>query len=133
MGKKELVKIDIYKGEEPGSKIYVLSMNIKDFSIYERAKAITRFVDKETKVLEMAIENDLREFIKSKGIKVYDGSISALNRAFYDLENQGITFDIIDRYKALESEHVIGESENQMTIIEEDGVLSCAMEVIIDG
>ena len=34
MAKKELVKIETQKGEEPNSTIYVMSMPIKDLGIY---------------------------------------------------------------------------------------------------
>ena len=131
MPKKKL-DIKIIKGDEPRSKIYILSQSIKGFSTYERAKAIHNFVEKETKVLEIAIENDLREFLKKHDISIKDGSNEALNRALIELECKGFHIGIRDRYYQIGDERIIGESPNQMTVIEEEGILSAAMEVVID-
>ena len=131
MPKKKL-DIKIIKGEEPHSKIYILSQSIKGFSTYERAKAIHNFVEKETKVLEIAIENDLREFLKKHDISINDGSNEALDRALIELECKGFHIGIKDRYYQIGDERIIGESPNQMTVIEEEGILSAAMEVVIN-
>lgn len=130
---KEKVKIEVLKGETPNSKIYVMSLNISGLNVYEKAKATKRFVESDTKVLEMVLESDLRDILRKNGIIPQDGSESALNRAFYDLEQKGIKIEIVDRYYELNGEKIIKESENHMTIIEEDGILSCAMEIIVYG
>jgi len=124
--------IKVINGDEPHSKIYILSQPIKGFSTYERAKAIHNFVEKETKVLEIAIENDLREFLKKHDISIEDGSNEALSRACAELECKGFHIGIRDRYYQIGDERIIGESPNQMTVIEEEGILSAAMEVVID-
>ena len=131
MAKQESVKIDIQKGEEANSKIYIMSMNIKGLGVYEKAKATKRFVDRETKVLEMVLENDLRDILRSNGIIPLDGSESALNDALVQLKCQGKEISIVDRYYDLYGEKIIKESENHMTVIEEDGILSCAMEISV--
>lgn len=133
MAKKELVKINTYKGEEPNSKIYVLSMSIQGLGIYEKAKATKRFVEKETQVLEQVLESDLRQVLRENGVIPQDGSYQALERAIWELEQKGKSIEINDRYKELGDERIIGESPNKMTVIEEDNELSCAMEVIIYG
>lgn len=123
--------IKIINGEEPHSKIYILSQSIKGFSTYERAKAIHNFVERETKVLEIAIENDLREFLKKHDISIKDGSNEALNRALIELECKGFHIGIRDRYYEIGDERIIGESPNQMTVILEEDILSAAMEIIV--
>ena len=128
MAKKELVEIKIHQGETPNSKIYVISQSIKGLSIYERAKAINHFIEKETKVLETCIENELRAILISYGIIASDGSESALNEAFYKLRALGKDIVIYDRYNELNNERIIGE-KNNMTVINEDDILSAAMEV----
>lgn len=133
MAKRESVKIEVLKGETPNSKIYVMSLNISGLNVYEKAKATKRFVESDTKVLEMVLESDLREILRKNGIIPQDGSESALNRAFYDLEQKGIKIEIVDRYYELNGEKIIKESENHMTIIEENNILSCAMEIIVYG
>jgi len=130
MAKKELVTIDTFDSEN--GKVFVLSQSIKGLSTYERAKVIERFINKETKVLEMAIETHLRQVLRDNGIVAQDGSNEALERAFLKLENLGKHIAIIDRYYELENERIIGESPNKMTIVNEDDILSCAMEVILE-
>ena len=131
MAKQELVKIKVYDGEEPNSKIYVLSMSIKGLDIYEKAKATKRFINKETQVLEQVIETDLRQVLRSHGVIPQDGSNQALEKALTQLELKGVAISIIDRYYKLNDERIVGESPNKMTCIEEDEILSCAMEIII--
>ena len=134
MAKQELVKIETLKGEEPNSTIYVMSMPIKDLGIYEKAKAIKRFKDRETQVLEQVLDSDLRQILRNYGVVPEDGSDQALDKAFAQLETKGVRIEIRDRYFEFQGERIIGESPNKMTIIEEeDGTLSCAMEIIIYG
>ena len=133
MAKKELVKIETQNGEEPNSTIYVMSMSIKGLGIYEKAKAIKRFKDRETQVLEQVLDSDLRQILRNYGIIPEDGSDQALEKAFNQLETKGVHIEIRDRYFEFQGERIIGESPNKMTIIvEEDGtLLSCAMEIIV--
>ena len=131
MAKKELVEIKTY--ETTTGKIFVLSQSIKGLSEYERAKITERFINKETKVLEMAMETYLRQFLRNNGVSIKDGSQDALNRAFLELENKGIEIDIVDRYYEINGERIIGQSPNEMTIINEDDILSAAMEIVIYG
>ena len=133
MGKKELVKIDIYNGEEPNSKVFVLTMDISGLGIYEKAKATTKFMNKETMVLEQVIDGYLRQVLRENDVSIEDGSNQALQKAIWDLQRKGKEIALIDRYCELNNERIIGESPNEMTVIEEDNELSCAMEVIING
>lgn len=130
MAKKELA-IKTYDSEQ--GKIFVLEQNIKGFSEYQRAKAIESFISRETKVLEMAIETYLRKVLRENGISIKDGSQLSLERAFLELENKGVSVELNDRYLEINSERIIGESPNEMTVILEDDILSAAMEVIING
>ena len=132
MAKKELVKIETFEGENH-SQIFVMSMNVKGLSIYEKAKATERFINKETQVLEQVLESVLRNYLRENGINVQDGSKQALEHAFWELERRGKSIEIVDRYLDIPNETIIGESPNEMTIVEEDGILSAAIEVIIYG
>ena len=134
MAKQELVKIVTHRGEEPNSTIYVMSMSIKGMGIYDKAKAIKRFKDKETQVLEQVLDTDLRQILKSYDVVPDDGSEQSLKKALDQLELKGVHIEIRDRYFEFQGERIIGESPNLMTIIEEDEILSCAMEIIVyDG
>ena len=131
MAKREL-EIKTYDSES--GKIFVLSQSIKSFNEYQKAKATESFINRETKVLEMAIETYLRQVLRDNGVLPMDGSKSALERAFITLENNGKTINIYDRYCETYNERIIGQSPNQMTIIEEDDILSCAMEIeVVDS
>lgn len=132
MARKELVDIKIIDGDTKNSKIYIMSMPISGLNTYEKAKAIRRFINNETKVLEMVLETDLREILRGYGIIPKDGSESALNLAFASLHLMGKDIEIRDRYYDIYSEKIVGESPNKMTIIQEDEILSCAMEIIIN-
>ncbi|MBO7716014.1 MAG: hypothetical protein J6S85_20785 [Methanobrevibacter sp.] len=133
MAKKESVKIDIIDGEEENSKIYIMSLNVGGLNTYELAKAKRKFINNETKVLEMVLESDLRDILKANGVIPQDGSEDALNKAFAQLEAKGKSISIIDRYFEMNGEKIIGESPNKMTVIQEGNILSCAMEIIIYG
>lgn len=126
MATKELVKIEIR--DEDGAKIFIMSQSIKGMSLYQRSKTINRFLEKETKVLEQAIENYLRSIFISYGIIPRDGSADALQESFWQLQHvKGRDIYIIDRY-ATTDERIIGERNNMTVILEED-ILSAAIEV----
>lgn len=128
---------------EPNSKTYIMSTELDTYNLFDRAKAINRFIYQETKVLEIALENDLRNILASFGVIPYDSSESALKSAFDTLKDKGITIEIIDRYKIFQQNNkdfaevglsVMGVSPNKMTIIlEDESILSCAMEIKIEG
>ena len=130
---KQKTKIEIIKGETPNSKIYIMTLPVDTTNLYELAKQKRRFMESETRVLEMVIEGDLREILKSKGIIPKDGSQESLQEAFNELEKQGFSIEIRDRYYEINNEQIVGESPNRMTVILENNILSCAMEVEINN
>lgn len=108
--------------------IYHLYEDVSELNAYERTKEINRFAKTETKVLERAIEGDLRHFLQVNGIIPYDNSKSALESAFNALNEKGMRLEVIDRYKNTREE-IVG-LENGMTIIlDRYYVLSIAVEV----
>lgn len=127
---KKKTKIDILQGENENTLIFVLSQDIRGLSTYESAKAINTFVNRETNVLETCVENHVRNVLMKYGCLPIDGSKSALKRAFDDLEQlQHKKIDIRNRYVEMQ-ETIVGENErNKMTVINEDGILSCAVEI----
>ena len=131
MAKKELVTIKTYPTET--GKIFVLSQSVANLNEYEKAKAITKFINNETKVLETAIDTYIRQVLCDNGVIPQDGSDIALFKAFTELEIKGKKIDIFDRYSNIANETIVGESPNEMTVIIEDDILSAAVEVIISG
>lgn len=132
MAKKESVKIETIAGDSENSTIYIMSLNISGLDLYESAKAKRKFINNDTKVLEMVLETDLRHILKLNGIIPQDGSESSLEKAFALLEIKGKSIEIRDRYCEIGNEKIIGESANHMTVIQEGNILSCAMEVIVN-
>ena len=130
MASKKLVEIKTIQGERPNALIFVMSQDIRGLSTYESAKAITNFINRETKVLETCIDTHLRHVLISNGIIPQDGSKECLERALNDFHYKcGKSFEITNRYINVK-ENIVGESEkNQMTVINEDGILSCAIEI----
>ena len=130
---KKKVKIDVLQGENENTLIFVMSQDIRGLSTYESAKAITNFINRETKVLETCIDTHLRHVLISNGI-IQDGSKECLERAINEFKYKHVkSFEITNRYINVK-ENIVGESEkNQMTVINEDGILSCAIEIeVID-
>lgn len=111
-------------------KIYYLHQDLSNLSLYDRTKAIERFINNATKTLEIAISSDLREFLKRYGIIPQDGSESALKEAFDLLKLKGKEVEIRDRYYQLNDERAIAISPNMMTIImENENLIGASMEV----
>lgn len=131
MGKKELVEIKTINTET--GKVFILNQSVANLNEYQKAKAITKFINSETKVLETAIDTYLRQVLFENGVIPYDGSDYALHKAFNELEFKGKKIDIFDRYSNLANETIVGESPNEMTVILENDILSAAVEVIISG
>lgn len=131
MANKKKVEIKTYPAET--GKIFVISQSIDKLDEYEKAKAITHFINSETKVLETCIDTYLRKVLHENGIIPSDGSDVALFTAFNELSFKGKSIEIVDRYSNLANESIVGESPNEMTVIIENDILSAAVEVIISG
>ena len=130
MATKPVIEI-VEKDEE--HIIYYMYQDLMGLNLYDRTKAIERFINNATKTLEIAISNDLREILRKNGIIPQDGSESALKRAFDKLEDKGYKIAIIDRYYQIEDERIIGESPNDMTCIMEDKfIIGCSMEIRLE-
>lgn len=114
--------------------IYYMHQDIGCLDLYERTKAIERFINNATQTLEMLISNDIREILRRNGIIIQDGSENALKQAFDELKyNKGLDIQIIDRYYQIGDERIVGESKNQMTcIMEEDSIIGCSMEIRLE-
>lgn len=131
---KKKIELKTYISEQ-GNKVFVLNQDIKGLNEYERAKAIENFIDRETKVLEMAIETHLRQVFRDNGISINSGSKQALERAFIELDLKGKRIDLLDRYSELDNANfmgeIIGESPSEITCILENDTLGCAVEVVV--
>ena len=124
--------IDVIESR-PTAKIYYMHQDISGLELYDRTKAIERFINNATKTLETLLSADLRHFLRLYGIIPQDGSEKSLEKAINELELKGYELVVIDRYYQLGAENIIAESPNHMTVIyEEENLLGCSMEVRID-
>lgn len=125
---KELVKLEIHKTDT--GKIFVISRNINGLNPYRRLLATRNFIDKQRRLMELAIDEDLRQVFIDNGINIQDTTKKALKDAFDELKAKGIDIDIIDRYKNIANERIVQNGD--MTIINENGILSMAMEIVMN-
>lgn len=110
--------------------IFYLWQNIENCDLYDRAKAVDRFLTRESKVLERVIESELHTIFYNFGIIPQSKTKSALNECFDTLNRKGHSIAIIDRNKNADFEQVLGVSDNQMTLILEDKhIVSFAIEI----
>ena len=110
--------------------IYCLWQDITGLNLYERAKVINQFLNKESKVMERVLENDLKDFLRKFGIIPQTMTESALNECFETLKEKNSKIIIIDRNENAYDERIVGVSPNKMTvIIEDEQIISIAMEI----
>lgn len=110
--------------------IFYLWQEIEGLTFYEKNLVINRFMTKESKIMEKAIERHLRGIFTKYGIIIPNNQESALNKAFDTLKRKNVEIVIVDRNKLAKDEEYIGKSDNQMTIINEhDYCISIAMEI----
>lgn len=116
---------------QDGNTFYLLQ-NISGMSLYQKTKAIEKFIKHETKILESCLENELSNIFARNGINVYDKSESALKLAFDTLKGKGKEIVVTDIYKDrhLDGCNLIGCSPNKMTVwLEDDELLQCGVRV----
>ena len=111
--------------------IFYLSQDISDLDLYEKAKVIQRFKTNEARIMENVIDSAIKDFLRKVGINIRSTQKSVLNEAFDTLKRKGKQIVILDRNKNATYEQFVGMSNNEMTIIEEDNLISIAMEVKI--
>lgn len=113
-----------------------LTQDLWGMNLYQRTKAIEKFVKNETKILEYCVDNELKAIFNRNGIIVLTNDESVLNRAFDMLNAKGISIDIKDLFKnkKIYKGVVVGTSNNEMTVVlEDDRYIQCGVEIIVKG
>ena len=114
-----------------------LTQDIGGMNIYDRAKAIVNFVEKETKELEKEIDKVILDIFEQYHINIPSTKKSVLKRAFDTLKGQyqrdikvnDLYADINDLYI---SEHI--KSTDLFSIwLEDDTLLQAGVEVCVVG
>lgn len=101
-------------------------------SLYQRTKAIEKFIKQETKILENCVETEIRAIFTRNGINVYATDKDALNDLFRALHDKNKDIVIIDLFKDKNYDGCVlmGTSPNNITIwLEDDTLLECGIEV----
>ena len=77
---------------------YYMTQDLTGLGIYDRAKAIVNFCDKDTKELEKLLDRAIMDILKRNGINIPNTSKSVLKSAFDTLLGKGKDIKIEDLY-----------------------------------
>ena len=118
--------------DKDGSCIF-MTQDIGDTNEYDRAKAIVNFCDKETKLFEKAVDQDILRVFERNGVNVPSTDKSVLKLAFGVLKSKGKTIVVEDTLKDYwkdNSLELVKKTKNKFTIILEDKrYLQCCVSV----
>jgi hypothetical protein len=109
-----------------------LTLDLKGLDLYQRGKAIRKFINSDTKIVEDYADTLIRAIFKRNGINVYGDDKSVLNRAFDTLKQKGKQIELIDFYQNVDLERceIITTTKTKMTILIEDNrYLQCGVIV----
>ena len=109
---------------------YYLSQDLSGMDLYERTRAIKRFVNSDTKILEECVNNEIKAIFKSKGINAYSNDESVLKTALDTFNRQYGKITIIDLFKNPVERCEKIDKKNDITIVIEDNrFIVCGMEI----
>jgi len=111
--------------------IYMLQ-DIGESTIYEKAKAIVNFVDKESKEFEKRLDRAMIDIFERNGIKVPSTDKSVLKLAYGVLKGKGKDIEIVDTlldYKSLGLEYVATTKGHYTVALESGRYLQCCVMI----
>lgn len=118
--------------EKDDNCVYMIQ-DISGATEYERAKAIVNFCDKETKLFEKAIDQEISRVFERNGINVPSTDKSVLKLAFGVLKSKGKTIEVEDTLKDYykdEKLEFVKTTKGKFTIVLEDKrYLQCCVSV----
>ena len=114
---------------DSNTTIFLLTSKYEGLSQYEQVQTLYKFMKNETKVLENCIDTHLRHILSKYGIIPQSNDKNALNSAFNTLKAKRRRIVIEDRYENVRNSVIMGISPNHMTVVLDEGELSCAIEV----
>ena len=109
-----------------------LTLDLKGLGLYEKGKAIHRFINNDTKIVEDYADTIIRGILRRNGINVYSNDKSVLKCLFDTLKRKGKRIEIIDFYKNanIDNCEILKTTDNKMTVLlEEDRYLECGVEI----
>lgn len=112
---------------------FYLVQDIQGLDNYEKAKAISTFVSKSTKLLEMYLDSELEKIFAENFILLKDNDKVSIRKAFEKLNAMGKKIEILDLFggKDFEKCELITKTKgSEMTIvIEENRYLECGIRL----
>ena len=111
--------------------IIFMTMDLKGLDLYERGKAIRRFINSDTKIVQDYVDRLCIEIMTRNGINIPSMDKNALKRAFDTLKAKGKEIKLIDFYwnKQLMGCQVLERKDYITIILEENRILECGVEV----
>ena len=109
-----------------------LIQDLSDMGIYDKAKAIVTFCDRETKLFEKEIDRAILEIFEKNGINVPSTEKSVLKLAFDLLKAKGTSIEIVDNFKntKLDNCELVKLTRNQFTVVlEDDKFIQCCVRI----
>ena len=109
-----------------------LMQDLSGMGVYDKAKAIVNFCDKETKLFEKEIDRAILEIFDRNGIEIPSTDKSVLKLAFDLLKAKGTDIEIVDAFKdtKIDNCEFVKLTKNQFTVVLEDSrYIQCCVRV----
>ena len=111
--------------------IVFLTMDLKGLDLYERGKAIRRFINSDIKIVQDYVDRLCIEIMTRNGINIPSMGKSALKRAFDSLKAKGKDITLNDFYwnKQLMGCQVLERKDYITILLEDNRYILCGVEV----
>ena len=121
-----------------------LTQDLSGMGVYDKAKAIVSFCDKETKLFEKEIDRAIAEIFEKNKVNLPNTDKKVLKLAFDLLKSRGKTIEIVDLFKYDEEKEkddsftLVKKTKNKFTVMLEtfrvngcySEVLQCGVQVV---
>ena len=111
--------------------IVFLTMDLKGLDLYERGKAIRRFINSDIKIVQDYVDRLCIEIMTRNGINIPSMDKNALKRAFDSLKAKGKDITLNDFYwnKQLMGCQVLERKDYITILLEDNRYILCGVEV----
>lgn len=116
--------------EDYGS--FYLVQDLKGLSEYDKAKAITKFVNKGTKMLEMYLDSELEKIFIDNFILIKNTDKESIKKAFTELRSLGKRIEILDLFSGKDFDrckHITTTKGNMTIVLEDERYLQCGIKI----
>ena len=109
-----------------------LVQDLKGMNEYEKAKAITKFVSKSTKLLELYLDSELEKIFADNFILIKSDDKASIKKAFDKLKDMGKRIEILDLFSGKDfykCEHITTTKSKMTIVLEEDRYLQTGIRI----